>query len=77
MGVYSCRWCWDGVFGTANVTSSVLAQLPLWYAHFDKNDTFSNDDYLTQAFGGWTSAVMKQYNETLLCGVLVDMSVYL
>jgi len=76
MGVYSCHWDWVQVFGSGELSSPILTKLPLWYAHYDGKDVF-DDDFKTQTFGGWTTAIMKQYLPTFpLCGSAFDMNVY-
>ena len=45
---------------------------PLWYAHYDWVDSFSD----FTAFGGWTTPAIKQYagNVDTLCDGIVDFN---
>jgi hypothetical protein len=49
--------------------------LPLWYAHYDNKQDFS--DWEANKFGGWTSPSIKQFaGDSPLCGYHVDLSYY-
>jgi len=67
-GVYSSASQWSAIFGSTSY--SYGSDLPLWYAHYDNEQTFS--DY--SAFGGWSSPHAKQYQgDVSLCSFGVDM----
>ena len=67
-GVYSSASQWSAIFGSSSY--SFGSDLPLWYAHYDNNPTFS--DY--SVFGGWSSPAVKQYKgDTTLCSFGVDL----
>jgi len=66
-GVYSSKVQWQAIFGSS--TFSYGSELPLWYAHYDNNPSFSD----FSPFGGWTTPRIKQFHgDTTLCGVGVD-----
>ena len=54
-GVYTSAYQWSTLMGSTSY--SYGADLPLWYAHYDNNPSFSDFD----AFGGWTTPMIKQY----------------
>eukprot|EP00042_Codosiga_hollandica_P023982 m.98181 g.98181 ORF g.98181 m.98181 type:complete len:219 (+) comp51387_c0_seq2:3-659(+) len=61
IGVYTSDSQWVPIFGSKYTGGS---SLPLWYAHYDNNPSFSD----FTAFAGWTKPTMKQYNgNTNLC----------
>lgn len=66
-GVYSSSSQWSAIFGS---TSYVYGNsLPLWYAHYDNNPSFSD----FSSFGGWSSPHAKQYaGDVTLCSFGVD-----
>ena len=67
-GIYASHSMWESIMGSASACTG-LSSHPLWYAHYDKNPSFS--DY--SKFGGWTKPYMKQYiGDTTLCGAGVD-----
>jgi GH25 family lysozyme M1 (1,4-beta-N-acetylmuramidase) len=67
-GIYASRYMWESIMGSQKACAG-LSSHPLWYAHYDKNPSFS--DFV--AFGGWTHPYMKQYiGDTTLCGAGVD-----
>lgn len=69
-GVYSSKSQWEAIFGSS--TFSYGSSLPLWYAHYDSNPSFS--DYSTYSFGGWANPTAKQYNgDVTLCSFDVDL----
>jgi len=73
VGVYTSKSQWQPIMGSSfNAGSS----LPLWYAHYDQVQSFS--DWSSTAignYGGWSSPSMKQYNGDLtLCGCGVDVN---
>ena len=66
LGVYTSASQWGPIMGSSY---SGGASLPLWYAHYDNNPSFSD----FSSFGGWSSPTMKQYAGDLTqCGVGVD-----
>lgn len=68
-GIYSSYYQWEDIFGS---TSFVYGNdLPLWYAHYDGNPSFSD----FSAFGGWSKPFIKQYNGDLTkCSTSVDVN---
>jgi len=65
-GVYSSASQWNPIFGSS---FSAGSSLPLWYAHYDGNPSFSD----FASFGGWHTPYMKQYNgDKTACGFDVD-----
>ena len=68
VGIYASHTMWESIFGSATSCTG-HSDLPLWYAHYDDKETFSD----FQHFGGWTSPYMKQYADThYACGAGVD-----
>ena len=66
-GVYSSAVQWSELFGSLSYAPTPL--LPLWYAHYDNAQTFSD----FSSFGGWTSPHAKQYQgDTTLCSTGLD-----
>jgi GH25 family lysozyme M1 (1,4-beta-N-acetylmuramidase) len=66
-GVYSSYYQWQAIFGSTSY--SYGSNLPLWYAHYDNNPSFSD----FSAFGGWSSPHTKQYaGDVTLCSAGVD-----
>jgi hypothetical protein len=66
-GVYSSASQWSAIFGSSSY--SYGASLPLWYAHYDNNPSFSD----FSSFGGWSSPHAKQYQgDVSLCSMGVD-----
>jgi len=75
LGVYSGNGSWGQVFGSASYDGGALKLLPLWYAHYDSNPSFS--DWNNIKFGGWSSPNIKQYQgSTSFCGTTVDFDAY-
>ena len=69
MGIYSSNSQWSPIMGG----TSQFKSLPLWYAHYDNNPSFSD----FKAFGGWTKANVKQYvGTTSICSASVDKNWY-
>jgi len=67
-GIYASYYMWQSIFGSHTACSS-LSSHPLWYAHYDGKETFSD----FQSFGGWTKPHMKQFQGTsTVCGAGVD-----
>jgi len=69
VGVYSSQGSWGQTVGDATGLSSV----PLWYAHYDGNPSFS--DWSSVSFGGWENPSVKQYDDSgySSCNVNVDV----
>merc|ERR1712137_509772 len=70
VGIYSSHYEWGQTCGSA----TGLQNLPLWYADYDGAQNF--DDF--EAFGGWTTPAMKQYNDhgDSDCNASVDVDWY-
>ena len=67
-GIYSSYYNWQSIVGL-DWTYPHDQGLPLWYAHYDDNASFS--DFV--AFGGWSSPKVKQYEgDKSSCGVGID-----
>ncbi|MBW2456138.1 MAG: hypothetical protein JRI68_16585, partial [Deltaproteobacteria bacterium] len=67
-GIYTGEWWWQ----PAMAATTGFAHLPLWYAYYDELPTMAT--WANQSFGGWQSPTGKQYNETYLCGVHLDVN---
>lgn len=68
-GVYASSSQWSAIFGSTSY--SYGSYLPLWYAHYDNNPSFS--DYSSYSFGGWTEPYAKQYQgDVTECSMGVD-----
>jgi GH25 family lysozyme M1 (1,4-beta-N-acetylmuramidase) len=66
-GVYSSSAQWASIFGSSSFVYG--NELPLWYAHYDNKETFSD----FTAFGGWSVPHIKQYaGDVTLCNIEVD-----
>ena len=73
IGVYSSYYEWGNVFFSDYTACSQPAQYgwKLWYADYDGEQNF--DDF--EAFGGWSSPIMKQYyGDASECGLDVDLN---
>jgi GH25 family lysozyme M1 (1,4-beta-N-acetylmuramidase) len=69
MGIYSSASQWNPIMGG----STAFSDLPLWYAHYDMNPSFS-DWY---SFGGWYKPAIKQYaGDQTFCSAGVDKNYY-
>jgi GH25 family lysozyme M1 (1,4-beta-N-acetylmuramidase) len=69
VGIYSSAYGWSVAMGSFSDFSS----LPIWYAHYDNNPSYSD----WKNFAGWTHPAMKQYTGgTNLCGFNVDQDFY-
>jgi len=69
IGIYSSKSQWDPIM----CSSTKFSSLPIWYAHYDKNPSFS--DWVN--FGGWTKPAIKQYEgDTTVCSSGVDVNFY-
>ena len=71
MGVYSSSYMWGSIMGSCTVGAD--NSLPLWYAHYDQSQTFSD----FSSFGGWSTPAMKQYWDSVgICGISADAEWY-
>jgi len=68
-GIYSSPGEWSNIFGSYSIVLDNSA--PLWFATFDDVPSLS----LTTPFGGWTSAVGKQYTDVSASGYF-DLNVF-
>lgn len=69
LGIYSSASQWNPIMGGSTKFSS----LPLWYAHYDGNPSFSD----FSAFGGWSKPAIKQYKGTTsICSTSIDKNYY-
>lgn len=68
-GIYSSASQWKPITGDSHSFSS----LPLWYAHYDSNPSFSD----FSSFGGWSKPAIKQYaGDQSFCSAGVDKNFY-
>ena len=68
-GIYSSYYNWQDIFGSTSYAYG--SYLPLWYAHYDKNGSFSD----FSSFGNWTTPFAKQYmGDTTVCSMNVDVN---
>jgi len=66
-GVYSSSYQWSSIFGSTSYCYG--SELPLWYAHYDNNPSFS--DYVK--FGCWATPHAKQYaGDVTVCSMGID-----
>ena len=71
-GINSNFYMWESIMGGASQCQG-LSSVPLWYAHYDGQSSFSN----YRKFGGWSKPNIKQYiGDTTLCGAAVDINFY-
>lgn len=69
LGIYSSASQWSPIMGGSTKFSS----LPLWYAHYDSNPSFSD----FSPFGGWSKPAIKQYaGTTSICSASIDKNYY-
>ncbi|GAM23693.1 hypothetical protein SAMD00019534_068680, partial [Acytostelium subglobosum LB1] len=69
VGVYTSASQWEPIMGSWDGGKA----LPLWYAHYDNNPSFSD----FTSFGGWSKPYAKQYvGSTTVCGLGVDLDYY-
>lgn len=74
VGIYASHYMWLQIFGAVD-KCNLFSNLPLWYAHYDNKQDFS--DWEANKFGGWTSPSIKQFaGDSPLCGYHVDLSYY-
>ena len=72
VGIYASYYMWESIMGSANQCAG-LTSVPLWYAHYDGRETFSD----FASFGGWTKPNMKQHTgDATLCNFDVDLNFY-
>ena len=72
LGIYSSVYMWGLIMGD-DCHVGADNHLPLWYAHYDHNPTFSD----FQSFGGWTRPNVKQYWDSVgECGINADADWY-
>ena len=72
VGIYSSMYQWEESLGS-NYACPEAAKVPIWYAHYDNRQTFSD----FSSFGGWSYPDIKQYvGDTSLCSVGVDLDYY-
>lgn len=71
LGIYSSASQWTSIFSAG---FNAGAGYPLWYAHYDHRDNFSD----FKPFAGWSKPAIKQYaGTTTICGgPFVDLCVY-
>jgi len=69
-GVYSSPGEWGSIFGSQSVVLD--SSVPLWFATFDNDDSSLK---LKSPFGGWTTAVGKQYTDKSASG-LFDLNIF-
>lgn len=66
-GVYASKTQWENLFGSSSFVYG--SELPLWYAHYDNKQTFSD----FTSFGGWSTPYAKQYQGSVsVCSLDVD-----
>lgn len=65
-GIYTANWWWQ----PAMAGSTAFKNVPLWYAFYDSDPSFST--WSTQKFGGWLTPTAKQWQDQHLCGIDVD-----
>ena len=69
VGIYTSLYNWSSITGGW----TGMASLPLWYAHYDDDASFSD----FTGYGGWARPAMKQYDGNLVvCGAGVDLNYY-
>mmetsp|Transcript_227 Transcript_227/g.227 ORF Transcript_227/g.227 Transcript_227/m.227 type:complete len:160 (+) Transcript_227:246-725(+) len=72
VGIYTTLYMWEQIMGSRYACPDV-AYVPLWYAHYDYNPSFS--DY--SQIGGWTTPAIKQYEgDKIFCGAGTDFNYY-
>lgn len=69
VGIYASRYMWSSIYGSFTACPNAATNVALWYAHYDNTPSFAD----FQAFGGWKTPTIKQYEGTTsLCGASVD-----
>eukprot|EP01090_Pellita_catalonica_P014981 TRINITY_DN393_c0_g1_i1.p1 TRINITY_DN393_c0_g1~~TRINITY_DN393_c0_g1_i1.p1 ORF type:complete len:234 (-),score=24.17 TRINITY_DN393_c0_g1_i1:78-779(-) len=73
IGIYSSNYEWGATVGH---TCNRFTHLPIWYAHYDGNPSFS--DWPSTRFGGWEKPAIKQFADKAdnSCGVSIDRDWY-
>jgi len=72
-GVYANYNGWTAVMGSAGASTPTLKALPIWYPNYDGQQNYND----WQAFGGWNSPAMKQYDDGgSVCGFDFDYDWY-
>jgi len=70
LGVYSSEGSWAATVGSC----SSVDEYPLWYAHYDDDESFDDGAY---HFGGWSTPAMKQFaGNVAVCGSSIDQDWY-
>jgi len=69
-GIYSSPGEWGDIFGSQGVVLD--SSIPLWFATYDNNDGSLT---LGSPFGGWSTAVGKQYTDQSASG-LFDLNIF-
>lgn len=69
-GIYSSPGEWSNIFGSYGVVLDT--SFPLWFATWDNNDSSLT---MSTKFGGWTSAVGKQYTDVSASGYF-DLNIF-
>jgi GH25 family lysozyme M1 (1,4-beta-N-acetylmuramidase) len=70
VGIYTNYNNWVSIVGA---DWEALKHFPLWYAHYDNDDSFSD----FEPFGGWREPSMKQYKGTTkMCNGEVDFDLF-
>lgn len=69
-GIYSSPGEWSNIFGSYGVVLDT--SFPLWFATWDNNDSSLA---MGTKFGGWTSAVGKQYTDVSASGYF-DLNIF-
>lgn len=71
-GIYASAYMWGNIMGDG-CTVGADNGVPLWYAHYDQNPSFSD----FSPFGGWTKPNIKQYWDSVgMCGINADADWY-
>lgn len=75
-GIYAGYYSWVEIVGVAWDYPHSKG-LPLWYAHYDGDKSFSDWPVGSQAYGGWTKPNIKQYyGDKTSCGASIDYDWY-
>ncbi|KAF7727446.1 hypothetical protein EC973_007515 [Apophysomyces ossiformis] len=70
-GIYSSYYQWQSI--TGSVSYNLASNVPLWYAHYDENLSFSD----FSPFGGWSTPSIKQYvGDASFCSASFDKNFY-
>lgn len=71
-GVYASYYQWQSLFGSTDYEYG--SNLPLWYAHYDGNPSFS--DWSGLSFGGFTPFAKQYQGDQTVCSFGVDLNYY-